>query len=297
MVQAVLRVVVSVWLAATCLFVIIRLLPGDPLLAEGTEAALDASTIAARRSAEGLTLPLLEQYRAFLENLIRLDLGESITRRLPVTDLMMPRIMSTLELAAWAFLLGTVVGLLLSVGLVSAPRCLRRLLLIVTNLGLAVPVYWSGTIALFLLSTYFDLRQDSLFLPVLVLTFHFASPVAKLSASALERTISEGYVMTAHAKGLRRHTIWMMHILRPASIPIVSIIALQSALLFSGAVITEVIFLRPGLGTMLFNAINERDYPVIQGCVLFIVLVYVVSLTLADIYAHWADPRLRIMTE
>lgn len=296
MLQAVMRIAVSVWFAATCLFVAIRLLPGDPLLAEGAESALDAASIAVRRHTEGLTAPLYEQYLSFLVDLLKLDLGDSITRRLPVTTLMMPRILSTLELAGWSFLLGTVAGVSLSMGLVSAPVYLRKIFIAITSLGLAVPVYWSGTIALFLLSTSFDLKQDSLLLPVLVLAFHFSSPVAKLSASALERTNSEGFVMTARAKGLTRRRIWMVHILRPASIPIVSIIALQSALLFSGTVIVEVIFLRPGLGTMLLNAINERDYPVMQGCVLFIVFVYVISLTLADGYARWADPRLRIVT-
>jgi ABC-type dipeptide/oligopeptide/nickel transport system permease component len=155
-----------------------------------------------------------------------------------------------------------------------------------------VPIYWSGTLVLFVLVATFG-GQRELIWPVLVLGFHSAGSIARLLQTEIQQVIHAPFVRTAYSKGLSRLQVTRRHVLPVALVPVIQIIALQAGILFSGTVITETLFSRPGLGLMLWNATLERDYPVVQGVVILIATTYIILNTLSHLLSQMLDPRLR----
>jgi len=289
--------------AATLVFGLVHVVPGDPvdvMLGESAQAA----DRAALRTTLGLDRPLLAQYAGFLRGLATADLGRSLVQGAPVTDLVAARVPATAELACAA--LAIAVALALPLGLAAAARpdsWLDRLSVGVALLGVSVPSFWLGPMLGILFAI--DLRWlpvsgrgtwAHLVLPACTLGFGMAAILTRMTRASVLECLGEDYVRTARAKGVSRRSILVRHALRNALAPVVTILGLQFGALLAGTVITETIFAWPGLGRLLIDAINQRDYPVVQGAILAIAAGFVLANALADIVNAWLDPRVAAAT-
>ncbi len=293
--QTIMRLLLSalltLWLAFTVVFFLLRMIPGDAIATELLQAGANQTTIDVQRAALGLDAPLLEQYRRTLLGYLRGDMGLSLLSRRPVVELLAERLGSTAALttASWSFAL--LMGALLGTAAGLASTDIQRLVHIMISLALSVPFYWTATLILFV----FAVRTlDNLLLPALILGYHTSGGIARVLQAEIAAVRSAGYVQAAYGRGLRVRTITLRHILRVAILPVVTVAALQAGFIFSGAVITESIFNRAGIGTLLVRAVIEQDYPVVQAIVLLSALVYVVLNALADGLQYLSDPRLRL---
>jgi peptide/nickel transport system permease protein len=279
---------------------LIRLVPGDPVeLMLGESAA--AGDRAALRASLGLDRPAPEQVLAQLDRLARLDLGESLYSRRPVSTLIAERLPATVELALAALAVAAAVAVPL--GILAARRrggLADGAAMGLALLGLSVPSFWLGPLLILLFSvvlgwTPVSGREGlaSLVLPALTLGTGMAAVLARMLRSSLLETLSEDYVRTARAKGLGEGAVVWRHALRNAALPVVTVFGMQAGALLSGAVITETVFAWPGIGSLLVEAIQRRDFPVVQGCVLLISTTYVAVNALTDLAYAWLDPRVR----
>ncbi|GAB4440557.1 MAG: ABC transporter permease [Anaerolineae bacterium] len=291
-----------IWAAATLAFLALRVLPGDAIAGQLAQGGASATEIAARRAALGLDAPLAEQYLAYMAGLVRGDLGVSLLNRQPVTQAIAQQLPSTASLAVAALVVALVIGLALGfTGAAARPAWLRRLSSGLATLALAMPVYWTGTLAIWLFSVQLgwfpatgagDFRH--LVLPAAVLGFSVAGSIARVTQAGLVEARDQAFVQYARAKGLRDIHVWGRHILRVGLLPIIAVVALQIGFLLSGTVITEAIFARGGLGGLLLRATLDRDLPVVQGVVVLAALIYNVVNALADALYALADPRVHL---
>jgi len=291
---------VAVLGVCTLVFLLIHLVPGDPvevMLGEGASTA-DRSAL---RAALGLDRPLAEQYLDFLGGIARLDLGTSLHDQRPVTGLLLERAGPTLELALAALALA--VGIALPLGVLAARHqggILDRAAMAVSLVGAAIPNFWLGPMLILLFSLWLGWTPVSgrdgwlsLVLPAVTLGTGLAAVLARMVRASVLEVMGEDYVRTARAKGLGPTAVLWRHALRAAWLPILTLIGLQLGGLLAGAVITETVFAWPGLGSLLVEAIQQRDYPVVQGAVLLISLTYVLVNGLTDLAYGLLDPRIR----
>jgi peptide/nickel transport system permease protein len=278
----------------------IHLVPGDPvevMLGEGASTA-DRGAL---RAALGLDRPLTEQYLGFLGGIARLDLGVSLHDQRPVTGLLLERAGPTLELAVAALALA--VGIALPLGVLAARHhggMIDRAAMAVSLVGAAIPNFWLGPMLILLFSLWLGWTPvsgrdgwSSLVLPAVTLGTGLAAVLARMVRASVLEVMGEDYVRTARAKGLGPAAVLWRHALRAAWLPILTLIGLQLGGLLAGAVITETVFAWPGLGSLLVEAIQQRDYPVVQGAVLLISLTYVLVNGLTDLAYGLLDPRIR----
>jgi peptide/nickel transport system permease protein len=282
-------------------FLLIHLVPGDPVEVMLGDTARPADRTALRE-ALGLDRPLPEQLAAYAGGLLRGDLGRSLHSQRPIADMLAERIPATAELA----LAGLAVALLvaLPLGILAAVRrntWWDRSAMVVSLLGVSVPNFWLGPVLILVFSLGLGWlpvsgREGpaSVVLPALTLGTALAAVLARMVRAALLEVLSEDYVRTARAKGLPPHRVILHHALRNAALPVITLLGLQLGALLGGAVITEVVFAWPGLGQLTVEAIQRRDYPVVQACVLLIALSYVVVNTLTDLVYAALDPRVRL---
>jgi peptide/nickel transport system permease protein len=285
----------------TLVFLLIHLVPGDPVEAMLGESARPADR-AALRSSLGLDRPLAHQYLGYLGGLARLDLGESFLDRRPVAQVLAERIPATLELTAAALALA--LALALPLGVAAARRrgsWLDSGAMGVSLLGVSIPNFWLGPLLILVFSLWLGWTPvsgregpASLVLPAATLGTGLAAVLARMVRSSVLEVLGEDYVRTARAKGLSESAVLWGHALRNAWLPVLTLLGLQLGGLLGGAVITETVFAWPGLGSLLVEAIQGRDYPVVQGCVLLISLAYVLVNTLTDLVYAWVDPRIRL---
>jgi peptide/nickel transport system permease protein len=280
---------------------LIHLVPGDPIELMLGESAT-AGDRAALRASLGLDRPLHQQLLGQLGRLARLDLGDSLYSRRPVSAVVAERLPATIELAVAALAVAAVVALPLGIlaaryrgGLADSAA------MGVALLGLSIPSFWLGPLLILLFSvvlgwTPVSGREGvaSLVLPALTLGTAMAAVLARMLRSSLLETLSEDYVRTARAKGLSPAAVLRRHALRNAALPVVTVFGMQAGALFAGAVITETVFAWPGVGSLLVEAIQRRDFPVVQGCVLLISTTYVVVNAGTDLAYAWLDPRVRV---
>lgn len=288
----------TLWLVSSLVFMLLHLLPGDPVVAMLGERASPADLDALRGSL-GLDRPLWVQYGTYWQGLWRGDLGHSLMNQQPVAELMLARLPATGALAAAAMGVALVVGLGLAVLGAQAPG-LNRWLGRTTALGLmALPSFVLGPLLMLVLAVALGWLPVSgtgsaahLVLPAVTLGLGLAAVVGRMGAATLAEVLDTPMVRTAAAKGA---SPWRQgwHAARNAALPMVQVVCLQAGMVLTGAVLTETIFGWPGLGNLLVEALNTRDYPVIQGCLLVISVTYVLALALADALAHLLDPRLR----
>ncbi|MBO9310409.1 MAG: ABC transporter permease [Chloroflexi bacterium] len=299
--RRVLSGLMTLWLAATLAFVALRLAPSDAITLQLTLSGATESQIAARRAALGLELLLGAQYLNMLSGLLRGDLGVSLVNGRAVAALIGEQLTATLSLALGALIVSTLAGVGLGIGAALGNRLVRWLAQALIALLLATPIYWLGTLAIYVFAVWLGLLPSvsrgnslqALILPCGVLGIALSGGIAQVTAAALREAKNAPYVQVAHAKGLPMRLIVWRHMLRAQGSALISLIGLQGGFLIGGAVITEALFTRRGIGQLLLNAVNGRDYPVVQGVVLLSALAYSLLGAAADILAAWRDPRLR----
>ena len=282
-------------------FLLIHLIPGDPVEMMLGESAQMADR-EALRAALGLDRPLSGQLAGYLEGLLRLDLGTSLHSQRPIAGLLAERIPPTLELAGAA--LGLALVLALPLGITAALRKDQGWdvgAMSFSMLGVSVPNFWLGPMLILVFSLWLGWTPvsgreaaGSIVLPALTLGTSLAAILARMVRSSLLEVLGEDYVRTARAKGLSEPAVVWRHAMRNAWLPVITLIGLQFGALLGGAVITETVFSWPGIGSLLVESIQKRDYPVVQSCVLVISLSYVLVTTLTDLVYAWIDPRIRL---
>lgn len=284
----------------TLIFFLIHFIPGDPveLMLGETASTADLGRL---RADLGLDRPVAEQFGTFLLGLLRGDLGDSFFYRRPVTEVILEKLPATLELAAAAMVLA--LFLALPLGIAAAVRkgsLTDRAAMLASLVGISMPNFWLGPLLIILFSIKLGWlpvsgREGpmSIILPALTLGTALAALLSRMTRSAMLDVLGEDYLRTARAKGLPEKLVIVKHALRNALLPVLTIVGLQFGALLSGAVITENVFAWPGIGTLLIQAINARDYPLVQGCVLVIALGYVAANFLTDLLYSLSDPRVK----
>ncbi len=295
-----LTALLTVAAAYTLAFFALRLLPGDAIRAQVLAGGGSAVAAQARIAELGLDKPLFEQFSASVLNILRGDLGVSISSGRPVLTIIQEQFPATLELALAALLVGISVGLPMGVAAWSERRAVRALAAGFAGLTTALPTYWTGIIAIYVFSVWLRALPSAgagglnrLVLPAGALGLALAGNIARGAAPALAAVANTDYERTARAKGLTARVRIFDHLLRPALPALFTICALQLGFALSGAALTESVFVRPGIGRLLVNAVLERDTPLVQGIVLLIALLYVIVNGAADWLSLLADPRLR----
>ncbi len=292
-------------------FVAIRLVPGDAITAMlGTESGLlTASQRASLEEYFGLDRSPVEQYVSWLSNVMRGDLGYSVRLGEPVLDLILHRLPVTFELAMLSVAVALILGIPIGIG--SASRQNSAIDLggrLFALIGLAAPNFLVATLAIFVLSRYFNILPNAgnyarflddpvlnlkqMMLPALTLGLAFSASVMRTTRSAMLEVLGQDYVRTARSKGLRERAVIGRHALRNALIPVVTLTGIEISYLLGGTVIIEQIFALPGLGRLTLNAISQRDYALIQGVTLFIACMVVVVNVLVDLGYAAIDPRI-----
>jgi len=285
----------------TLVFLLIHLVPGDPVEVMLGESAAPADRVALRH-ALGLDQPLPLQWLHYVEGLSHFDLGTSLYAHRPISAVFAERLPATAELAAGA--MGVSLLIALPLGVMSARRpdsSWDRITMAFSTLGISIPGFWLGPMLILL----FALRLGwlpvsgrespaSLVLPSLTLGIGMASVLSRMVRAALLDVMREDYLRTARAKGLPEWRVILHHAARNAALPVLTVLGLQLGALLAGTVITETIFQWPGLGQLTVEAIQRRDYPVVQACVLIISVTYVLVNTLTDIAYTLLDPRVRM---
>lgn len=295
------RAAFVLWLATTVAFTAMQLAPGNPAQALLAASGATPQEVAQRRAELGLDDPQLRQYARFVLDLVRGDLGTSWLHGRSVGRMIVEQLPATASLAVAAVTIGVLLGLTL--GILAAVRrntWLDTAATAVAVLGLSTPTYWSGILAILLFSLKLgwlpatgggDLRH--LALPALVLGFALSGSIARLVRVRVVEVMVEPFVVAARARGLPSWRVLAVHVLRPAVPPALTVVALQIGFLMGGAVVTESVFARRGLGKLAVEAIVWRDLPVVRGVIVFGALTYVVVNLLADLTHVWLDPRLR----
>jgi peptide/nickel transport system permease protein len=284
----------------TLVFAFLHAVPGDPVEVMLGETARPADKVALRAEL-GLDRPLTEQYVGYLGGLARGDLGRSFAYRKPVLAVIAARLPATLELAGWALVVAVLVAFPLGVlAAVNRGKLLDRGSLVASLVGISMPNFWLGPLLILGFSVHlrwFPVSGrdgwGSVILPAITLGTALAAILSRMLRSSLVEVLRSEYLQAARARGVAEARVVWVHALRNAALPVITIVGLQLGSLLSGAVITEAVFAWPGVGTLLLSAIQGRDYPLVQGCVLVISLGYVVANLLADLAYRWADPRVR----
>lgn len=289
------------WAVLTLVFVLMRLLPGDPAMLMLSESGGSAEAIAQMRAQLGLDDPLYVQYGRFLWNILRGDLGRSIFTNRPVTQTILEQLPGTIELALAAMLVAILVGSAL--GLVAALNhnsWLDNLCMSLAVVGVSVPIFWSGLLLILLFSATLHWLPSTgqgglnrLIMPAVVLGFASSGAIARLVRSSVLEVLAKDYITTARAKGLRELLVVRRHTLKNALIPVVTMIGLQFGFLLGGAVVTETVFSRQGIGRLVVDAILWKDFPLVQGAVLLAAVVYTLVNLLIDLSYALIDPRIR----
>jgi ABC-type dipeptide/oligopeptide/nickel transport system permease component len=284
---------------ATLVFSLIHLVPGDPVQAMLGESASPEEVADVRRRL-GLDRPLHVQYGSFLAGLVRGDLGTSLRTSEPVTSAIAARMPATFQLAVAAICLALAIALPL--GVIAAVRAGTGVDYAATTLalaGISMPNFWVGPLLAILFAITLGWLPVSgsgtpahLVLPAITLGTPLAAVLARMTRASVIEELREPYVLAARARGASRLRSVLRHAFRNSLIPIVTVLGLQMGAVLTGAVITETIFAWPGVGRLLIQSINFRDYPLVQGCILLIAVTYVAMNLLTDLAYGLLDPRI-----
>lgn len=284
----------------TLVFLLIHIVPGDPVQVMLGETATVADLESLRHELH-LDQPLVSQWLTYVGGLMRGDLGTSLFSKEPINVMLWQRLPATVELA----LAGLTVAILIAFPLGSLAATHKntawdRGAMVFSLVGISIPNFWMGPLLIILFSLTLGWLPvsgreglTSLILPAVTLGMALAAILARMIRSTLLEVLNEDYIRTARAKGLRESAIIIQHALRNAALPVITILGLQLGTLLAGAVITEMVFAWPGVGQLTVDAIKQRDYPVVQACVLLMSLSYVGVNTLTDMLYAWLDPRVR----
>ena len=281
-------------------FLLIHLVPGDPVEVMLGESASSADRESLRAEL-GLNQPLLQQFGHYLSRLAHADFGRSIHTKTPISELLESRYPATLKLALLALTIGLFIGIPL--GIYSALKAGRWQDILVTIISVrlsAMPAFWLGPVLMLIFAVWLGWlpvsgmeSNTSVILPALTLGFGLSAILTRMTRTSLLEVLNDDYIRTARAKGLTERVVILRHAMRAALLPIITIVGLQMGSLLAGAVITETIFSWDGIGRLLVESIEKRDYPVTQACVLVVALSYVVVNLATDTLYKLADPRVR----
>ncbi len=284
-------------------FSVMHLLPGDPtelILAGAEGGTASPERLEELREVMGLNDPLLVQYVNFFTGALRGDLGVSIRFRSPVSEIVIDRFPFTLKLSLAGMVVALIIGLPL--GALAAIRhrtWLDSVSMALSLLGVSMPIFWLGLLLILVFAInlgWFPTTGTGglrgLVLPAITLGFVSAALISRLTRSSLLEIMQEDYVRTARSKGLTGWAVLVKHAFKNALIPVVTVLGLQFGHMLAGAVVTETVFSRPGLGRLVVNAILWKDFPLVQGTVLFMAVMYVLVNLLVDISYAWLDPRI-----
>jgi peptide/nickel transport system permease protein len=283
----------------TLVFFLIHFVPGDPIEVMLGETAGSADKEELRRQL-GLDQPVTIRYGHFLGSLLHGDLGRSLYEDASVTELVLARLPATIELTVCAMTLASLIAF--PMALMAANKhgsWADRFVLLFSLLGLSVPNFWLGPLLMITLSIQLGWLPVSgrggfphLILPALTLGMAMAAILTRILRAGLLQVVNADYVKSARAKGLSESRVWLKHMLRNALLPVITIMGLQFGSLVAGSIITETIFSWPGIGRLTVQAIQTRDYPLVQGCVLTVAISYLVINFVIDIFYQIVDPRI-----
>ena len=292
----------------TIIFIIVRIMPGDPVTAYLGDIATPEAIEEMRRNFN-LDKPLIVQYFETFTEIIQGDFGKSFVSGRSVAAEIMEVLPNTLILALAALLISSIMGVL--AGVLAALRIKKMtdyIVMIFSTLGVAIPVFWLALMLIYLFSYKLDLfpvasvtakptflaQLHALVLPSFALGLLFMSVVARMTRSSMAEVLNSDFIRTVRAKGATERLIVMKHALRNAMILIVTVIGINSGLLIAGAVLAETVFVRPGIGKLLVDAVLSPDYPLVQGTVLFIGLIYIFVNLIVDLLYAYLDPRIKL---
>lgn len=282
-------------------FLLIHLVPGDPVeVMLGESASLADREVL--RAELGLNQSVSSQFGSYLSRLAHADFGVSIHSKTPIIDLIKTRYPATLKLALLALLIGVGVGVPLGIYAALKAGHWQDLLVTIVSVRLsAMPAFWLGPMLMLIFAVWLGCLPVSgmdsplsIVLPALTLGFGLSAILTRMTRTSLLEVLNEDFIRTARAKGLTERQVLLRHALRAALLPIITIVGLQMGSLLAGTVITETIFSWDGIGRLLVESIEKRDYPVTQACVLLVALSYVVVNVLTDLLYRLADPRIRL---
>ena len=282
-------------------FLLIHLVPGDPVeVMLGESASLADREVL--RAELGLNQSVASQFGLYLSRLAHADFGVSIHSKTPIVDLIKTRYPATLKLALLALLIGVGVGVPLGIYAALKAGHWQDLLVTIVSVRLsAMPAFWLGPMLMLIFAVWLGClpvsgmdSPSSIVLPALTLGFGLSAILTRMTRTSLLEVLNEDFIRTARAKGLTERQVILRHALRAALLPIITIVGLQMGSLLAGTVITETIFSWDGIGRLLVESIEKRDYPVTQACVLLVALSYVVVNVLTDMLYRLADPRIRL---
>jgi peptide/nickel transport system permease protein len=285
----------------TLVFLLIHIIPGDPVEVMLGETARPADREALRH-ALGLDLPLLQQWWQYLSGIAHFDLGESLHTKRAVNQLLMERLPATALLSIISMLVAIVIALPLGVlAAVYKDSICDRLAMMTAMLGVSIPNFVMGPILIIIFALWlgwFPVSGNegvySLVLPALTLGTALAAILSRMVRASVLEVLQEDYIRAARARGLSEVRILVIHALRNAALPVITILGMQFGALLAGAVITETIFAWPGIGQLMIESIQKRDYPVVQACVLLISVTYVFVNLLTDLLYTRLDPRVKL---
>jgi len=291
----------TILLASLVVFLMLFLIPGDPASIYVGEQTATPERLAEIRRVMGLNRPLHVQYADFLWRALRGDLGRSLQTNRPVLDEILGRLPGTIALAATAMAIAVTAGL--GLGLASGLRQnthVDTLAMLVALLGVSVPVFWLALLLILLFAVHLQWLPATsssglrgLVLPAVSLALLSAATLARLVRASILDVLRLDYLTTARAKGLAARTVVLRHALPNAILPVITAMGLQFGALLSGAVITETIFARPGLGKLVVDSIQSKDLPTVQGVILVLAGIYVLMNLLVDLSYVLIDPRIR----
>ncbi len=282
-------------------FLMVHLTPGDPVYIFAGDKPLTEERAAQIRAQYGLDKPLWKQYSDYMVNLLHGDMGKGLHSQRPVTDTIREALWPTIQLTLAGLTVALVLGV--SLGILAAlfhNSWIDTGAMVVALLGVSLPIFYLGLLLLFVFSFYWHIFPATglggvqhLILPAIVIGFGSSAYLARLVRSSMLEVMRQDFVVTARAKGLRERVVVIDHALKNALIPVVTYFGLQLAGLLAGAVVTETVFSRPGLGRVAVTSISNRDFPLIQGVVLVTAVIYVLVSLAVDLSYAVIDPRIR----
>ena len=306
--QRLLAMIPVLVVVAIVTFSLIHITPGDPVALMAGDLATPEQKEAIRKDM-GLDRPIYQQLVIYFADLLRGDLGESIFNKFKVTTLISQRLEPTLFIAVFSQLVSIIIAIPL--GILAAWKAntwIDRVVMVIAVLGLAIPSFWLGANLIWLFAVklhwfpafgYIPISEGvvpwikSITLPSISVGFISAALIARMTRASMLEVLREDYVRTARAKGLGEQAVLLGHAFKNASIPVVTIIGIGIAGLVSGLVVTEAVFGIPGVGRLIVDAVNRRDYPVIQGVILMFTVAYVLINLIVDLIYGYLDPRIR----
>jgi peptide/nickel transport system permease protein len=302
------QTIIVIFLVTIITFCLMQIIPGDPVVVMlGSEAT--QTEINALRHELWLDQPVPIQYFHWLNNVFHGDFGKSIIFHEEVTSLIAQRIPVTLYLSIWAFVGSIILGIF--IGIISAIRrgsWIDNIVTLFANIGVAIPVFWLGILGIYFFGLYLgwlpvqgytspfvDLGKSmkQLVMPVICLGFPFLAVIARQTRSSMLEVIRQDYIRTAQSKGLKERVIVFRHALKNAFIPILTMIGMQIRVLIGGSVLVETVFNIPGMGRLLVQAAFEKDYLIVQGCIVIMSLITCFANLAVDISYSWVDPRVK----